>query len=365
MNRKKTGGLRWYRPPIFIEGGTAMSRKGERNVKNLSHVFLEREKATLSPYAFLTSNTRGRETYCEPCTMRTEFQRDRDRITHSQSFRRLMNKTQVFLAPTGDHYRTRLTHTLEVTQIARIIARALRLNEDLTEAAALGHDLGHTPFGHAGEEAMQSCYSPEFTHFKQSLRVVEQLENDGRGLNLTWEVRDGILNHTGKWMASTLEGVIVKFADRIAYINHDIDDACRAGLLHPEEIPQELREVLGETHSSRINTMVTSLIHASTDSPVIRMAPEVQEATDRLRTFLFEHVYTNPVAKSEDGKAKALLAELFDHFVLHPEEMPALYRRNIERESVERCVCDFISGMTDRYAIETYKKLFIPKVWNS
>ena len=331
---------------------------------DIGQLFLEREKATLSPYAFLTSHTRGREVYCEPCTIRTEFQRDRDRITHSQSFRRLMHKTQVFLAPTGDHYRTRLTHTLEVTQIARIIARALRLNEDLTEAAALGHDLGHTPFGHAGEEAMQSCFSSEFTHFKQSLRVVERLENDGRGLNLTWEVRDGILNHTGKWMASTLEGVIVKYADRIAYINHDIDDACRAGILHPEEIPKELREVLGETHSSRINTMVTSLIRASTDSPEIRMAPEVQAATDRLRTFLFENVYTNPTAKSEDGKAKAMLEELFSHFVLHPEERPAQYFSNIAEESVERCVCDFISGMTDRYAIETYKRLNIPRVWN-
>ncbi len=334
-------------------------------MQELREIFLERERATFSPYAFLTSETRGRERPDPPCNVRTEFQRDRDRIIHSQSFRRLMNKTQVFLAPTGDHYRTRLTHTLEVTQIARIIARALCLNEDLTEAAALGHDLGHTPFGHSGEDAMRELYSKEFTHYKQSLRVVEKLERNGDGLNLTWEVRDGIVNHTGKCMASTLEGVIVKFADRIAYINHDIDDACRAGILHPEEIPKELREILGETHSKRINTMVTSVIHASTDRPMIGMTTEIQEATDRLRDFLFATVYTSPVAKSEEGKAKELLGQLFTHFVKHPDQMPALYFGNVEGEGVERCVCDFISGMTDRYAIETYKKLFIPHVWSN
>ena len=329
----------------------------------ICEMFLEREKQTLSSYAFLTANTRGREHPYVPCDMRTEFQRDRDRIIHSQSFRRLMNKTQVFLAPAGDHYRTRLTHTLEVTQIARIIARALRLNEDLTEAAALGHDLGHTPFGHAGEEEMQRLYSPDFTHYQQSLRVVEELENDGKGLNLTWEVRDGIVNHTGSHLASTLEGVIVKFADRIAYINHDIDDACRAGILCTEDIPAELRRTLGETHSKRINTMVTSVIRASTDYPEIRMAPDIQQATDELRQFLFAHVYTNPEAKAEDGKAKGILAALFAHFKEHPEQMPALYRRRTEQEPVERCVCDFIAGMTDRYAIDTYRELFIPKVW--
>ena len=331
----------------------------------IGELFLERERETLSPYAFLTSNTRGREHPCTPSSMRTEFQRDRDRIIHSQSFRRLMNKTQVFLAPTGDHYRTRLTHTLEVTQIARIIARALRLNEDLTEAAALGHDLGHTPFGHSGEDAMQELYDKNFTHYRQSLRVVEKLENNGAGLNLTWEVRDGIVNHTGSSMASTLEGVIVKFADRIAYINHDIDDACRAGILCTEDIPKELREVLGETHSKRINTMVESLILASTDRNEIRMSPEVQDATNRLRAFLFATVYTNPVAKAEEGRAKQMLGELFTYFVKYPEQMPAFYFKNTETESVERCVCDFISGMTDRYAIETYKKLFIPHVWSN
>ena len=329
----------------------------------ICELFLEREKTTLSKYAFLTSNTRGREHPCDPSEMRTEFQRDRDRIIHSQSFRRLMNKTQVFLAPTGDHYRTRLTHTLEVTQIARIIARGLRLNEDLTEAAALGHDLGHTPFGHAGESAMQIFYSKDFTHYQQSLRVVDLLERDGEGLNLTWEVRDGIVNHTGSHMASTLEGVIVKFADRIAYINHDIDDACRAGILSPNDIPKHLRLVLGNTHSERINTMVSSVIRASEGRNEIRMSEGVQQATNELRAFLFANVYTSPVAKSEDGKAQELLGSLFYHFEKHPEEMPLLYRRNIEAEGVQRCVCDFIAGMTDRYAIELYKKLFIPHVW--
>ena len=333
-------------------------------MSTICEMFLERERATLSQYAFLTANTKGRDHDYIPCDMRTEFQRDRDRIIHSQSFRRLMNKTQVFLAPTGDHYRTRLTHTLEVSQIARIIARALRLNEDLTEAAALGHDLGHTPFGHSGEDAMQAFYSKDFTHYKQSLRVVEKLENGGKGLNLTWEVRDAIVNHTGKCMASTLEGVIIKYADRIAYINHDIDDACRAGILSTEDIPKDLRAILGETHSKRINTMVTSVILASTDRDRIGMSPEIQEATDRLRAFMFEAVYTNPVAKAQDGRAKEMLGQLFCYFVKHYEEMPAMYRNNIETDGVERCVCDFISGMTDRYAIETYKELFIPRVWS-
>ena len=326
-------------------------------------MFLEREKTVLSPYATLTSNTKGREHPYVPCEHRTEFQRDRDKITHSQSFRRLMNKTQVFLAPVDDHYRTRMTHTLEVTQIARIIARALSLNEDLTEAAALGHDLGHTPFGHAGEEVMRKCYDPDFAHYKQSLRVVDILENNGEGLNLTWEVRDGILMHTGKNMASTLEGVIVKFADRIAYINHDIDDACRAEILKLEDIPKHLRDTLGNTHSERINTMVTSIIRESTDRPEIKMSDEIQKATDELRSFLFENVYRNPIAKGEEGKAMDLLARLFDYFVKNPDEMPALYNLRREIDPVERRVCDYISSMTDRYAIELHANLYIPKVW--
>lgn len=274
-----------------------------------------------------------------------------------------MNKTQVFLAPVDDHYRTRMTHTLEVTQIARIIARSLRLNEDLTEAAALGHDLGHTPFGHAGEEAMRRCYDPHFSHYEQSLRVVDILENDGEGLNLTWEVRDGIVNHTGSHMASTLEGVIVKYADRIAYINHDIDDACRAGILKLDDIPKHLRMILGNSHSERITTMVTSIVRESTDSPEIKMSAGVQAATDELRAFLFEKVYRNPVAKGEEGKAKDLLERLFEYYVKHPDKMPKLYNLRREIEPTERRVCDFISSMTDRYAIELHAELYIPKVW--
>jgi dGTPase len=277
-----------------------------------------------------------------------------------------MNKTQVFLAPTGDHYRTRLTHTLEVAQIARIIARALRLNEDLTEAAALGHDLGHTPFGHSGEDAMRELFSPDFSHYAQSLRVVECLENDGKGLNLTWEVRDGIVNHTGKNLASTLEGVIDKFADRIAYINHDIDDAIRAGILSQADLPAEITSVLGETHGERINTMVESVVAASQGSATIAMTPDVQVATNDLRAFLFDRVYLNPKAKAEETKAKDVVCTLFDFFVNHPERLPDRYRTRIgtaEGETVERSVADFISGMTDRYAIETYQERFVPRVW--
>ena len=326
-------------------------------------VFLEREKETLSKYAFLTSNTRGREHPSKLCENRTEFQKDRDKIIHSQSFRRLMHKTQVFLAPVGDHYRTRMTHTLEVTQIARIIARALQLNEDLTEAAALGHDLGHTPFGHAGEYALQQCYDPEFSHFRQSLRVVEKLENEGRGLNLTWEVRDGILNHTGSHMASTLEGVVVKYADRIAYINHDIDDAERAGILSTDDIPAWIRDALGVEHSQRINTLVSSIIKASKDKNEIVMEEEVGRAMMALRSFLFERVYLNPVAKSEEGKAKELLIRLFEYYTKDPDRMPKFYRERCEIEGVERCACDFVAGMTDRYAIDRYSELYVPKVW--
>lgn len=332
-------------------------------MKTITDLFLEREREYLSPFAFFTANTRGRKHPCERSEHRTEFQRDRDRILHSKAFRRLMHKTQVFFAPEEEHYRTRMTHTLEVTQIARIIARALSLNEDLTEAAALGHDLGHTPFGHAGERAMTVCFSPDFTHYAQSLRVVDLLENDGRGLNLTYEVRDGILNHTGSNMATTLEGIIVKFADRIAYVNHDIDDACRAGILSSGDIPKDITEVLGSTHSERINTLVSSVVEASRGRPEIQMTPAVGAAFDALRAFMYDKVYTNPVAKSEEEKAVALLCRLYEYYVDRPAEMPKLYVGNIARDGVERCVCDFISGMSDRYAIETYRELFIPKVW--
>lgn len=331
--------------------------------KSVRDIFYEREENSLSKYAFLTKNTRGREHECAPCVNRTEFQRDRDRIIHSKSFRRLMHKTQVFLLPAGEHYRTRLTHTLEVAQIARIIARALLLNEDLCEAGALGHDLGHTPFGHAGELVMQQCYSPDFTHYKQSLRVVEKLENNGAGLNLTWEVRDAIVNHTGDNTAATLEGAIMRFADRIAYINHDIDDACRAGILSIVDIPKPLRDVLGTSHGVRINTMVTSVIEASRDSDVIKMTPEVSEATDELRDYLFKNVYFNPMAKKEETKAKILLKHLFEYFEHDPERMPGIYKEQLKVEPVKRCVCDYLSSMTDRYAINLFKELFIPNIW--
>ena len=333
---------------------------------NLHQWMDERETLLLSPVATRSSASRGRERAMEPCPMRSEFQRDRDRIIHCQSFRRLMYKTQVFLAPAGDHYRTRLTHTLEVTQIARTMARALRLNEDLTEAAALGHDLGHTPFGHAGEDALTRCYDPDFAHYRQSLRVVETLEKNGRGLNLTWEVRDAIVNHTGSSVASTPEGQLIKFADRIAYINHDIDDAIRAGILNREDIPTSLTSVLGETHGERINTMVTSVVAASRDCATVTMTPDVQAATNDLRAFLFERVYLNPKAKAEETKAKDVVYALFTHYVVNPDRLPERYRRRIgtaEGETVERAVADFISGMTDRYAIETYQERFVPRVW--
>ena len=317
------------------------------------------ERNSLCARAFLSENTAGRLKALRPCPVRTDFMRDRDRIIHSKSFRRLMHKMQVFLAPEGDHYRTRLTHTLEVTQIARTLARALRLNEDLTEAAALGHDLGHTPFGHSGERALNRLCPNGFRHNEQSLRVADKLEN----LNLTVEVRDGMLNHSGDGRASTLEGQLIKFADRIAYINHDIDDACRAGILSLDDIPKELLDTLGRGHSERINRMVTSVITASAGKPEIAFTPEIGEATMQLRKFLFDHVYTNPLAKSEDKKAQELLVRLFEYYVKHPEEMPDLYYRNTKTEPVERCVCDFVGGMTDRYAIDRYTELFIPQVW--
>lgn len=320
----------------------------------------ERERATLSEAACLSSETRGRAEPLHPDDLRTEFQRDRDRITHSKAFRRLMHKTQVFLSPEHDHYRTRLTHTLEVTQIARTIARSLRLNEDLAEAVALGHDLGHTPFGHAGERVLQRCFDEHFTHCAQSLRVVDKLEK----LNLCFEVRDGILHHAGSGMAQTLEGRIVKFADRIAYINHDIDDAIRAGVLKNEDIPIGLRMRLGDTHSRRIDTMVRGVICASTDED-IRMEPNLWKDTMDLREFLFQAVYYNPVAKGEESRAEAMLLTLYDYFLENPDEMPTEFRLTVLEEGIPRAVADYISGMTDRYAISLYKDLFIPKVWSA
>ena len=316
----------------------------------------------LAPYAAHARQSRGRARPDEPCTVRTCYQRDTDRILHSKSFRRLMHKTQVFLQPEGDHYRTRMTHTLEVARIARTIARALRLNEDLTEAAAFGHDLGHTPFGHAGEYALREIYG-DFHHNEQSLRVVDTLEKGGEGLNLTYEVRMGIVGHTGPRIPETLEGQIIRYADRIAYINHDIDDACRAGVMTTEDIPAALRSVLGQTHSDRIDTMVSSVIAESTGKNDIIMAPEIWEATEELHRFMFANVYLNPQVKGEEGKAKELVARLYDYYVAHPDELPGVYHDELETEEVGRCVCDFVAGMTDRYAIETYRRLFIPEVW--
>ena len=329
----------------------------------VSEMFCEREKTFLSPYAFKTADTKGRERMQEKCPNRTEFQRDRDKIIHSKSFRRLMHKTQVFIFPQDEHFRTRMTHTLEVTQIARIIARALRLNEDLCEAAALGHDLGHTPFGHSGERAMQMFYSSDFAHYKQSIRVVEKLENNGEGLNLTWEVKDAILNHTGDCEAQTLEGKIIKLADRIAYINHDIDDAIRGGIISVDDIPKELIEILGKGHSERINRMVSSVISESMDKPYVKMEEDVWNATMALRQFLFENVYRNKMAKSEEEKSIEMLRILYEYFVKNPNEMPGIYFKNTLEEPVERCVCDYISSMTDRYAIDLFRELYVPGMW--
>ena len=320
----------------------------------------QRERETLSEYAVFSEDSRGRDFPVSPDDVRTDFQRDRDRIIHSKAFRRLMHKTQVFLSPEADHYRTRLTHTLEVTQIARTIARSLRLNEDLCEAIGLGHDLGHTPFGHAGERVLQRCYDENFAHYKQSLRVVEKLEN----LNLTWEVRNGIVTHTGEEVASTLEGKIIKFADRIAYINHDIDDACRAGILQDDDIPLDLRRKLGASHGARIDTMVRSIIRASEGKPEIIMEDDVYKATMSLREFLFEMVYKSPIAKGQEGKAECMLEQLYTYFLEHTEALPGEYKWMLRDEEPGRIVCDYISGMTDRYAINLYRSLFIPEVWS-
>ena len=323
----------------------------------------ELERKILSPHASLSSASRGRAREEEECGVRTSFQRDRDRIIHSKSFRRLKHKTQVFTIPEGDHYRTRLTHTLEVAQIARTVARALRLNEDLAEAVALGHDLGHTPFGHAGEEALNEVFEPGFKHNEQSLRVVDVLEG-GRGLNLTWEVRDGILNHTGSVTPATLEAQIVKISDRVAYINHDIDDAIRGGVLAIEQLPEECLEVLGREHRKRINTMVLDLIQTNWEEPaVIKMSPAVQAATDALRNFLFKNVYIGSEAKREEAKARHVVQRLFRHFQENPEALPGEYLHRALTGDIDRAVCDYIAGMTDRFAIRVYEKYFLPLPW--
>ncbi|MCR4564257.1 MAG: deoxyguanosinetriphosphate triphosphohydrolase [Clostridiales bacterium] len=320
------------------------------------------EKNTLSQYAQLCENTKGRERYEDEDPVRTAYQRDRDRIIHSSSFRRLKHKTQVFLSPEGDHYRTRLTHTLEVSQIARTIARALALNEDLIEAVSLGHDLGHTPFGHAGERALDSVYEGGFRHFEQSLRVIDRLEKNGEGLNLTYEVRDGILCHTTGKEADTLEGRLVKTADKIAYINHDIDDAIRARVICNEDIPLEIRKVLGQTKSNRINSLVTSVINNTVSD--VGMDSEVKEAFKELTDFMFKNVYTNPVCKGEEKKAESLIIELYNYFCSHPDELPDLYKPIAENEGADRASCDFVASMSDIYVLRVYNKLFIPSGWN-
>ncbi len=334
--------------------------------KNYREFIEERERELLSPYAALSANTRGREHPMQPCPVRTEYIRDRDRIIHCKSFRRLKHKTQVFLSPLGDHYRTRLTHTLEVNQIARTIARGLRLNEDLTEAIALGHDLGHTPFGHAGEDVLNTLLKEDggFAHNEQSIRVVEKLENEGRGLNLTYEVRDGILNHRRSGRPCTLEGYVVSIADRIAYINHDIDDAIRAGVLLPEDIPESCNRVLGSTHGERINTMILDILEQSFTKPKVSMSDDVTEQFGILREFMFQSVYLNPKAKGEENKGKLLVEQLFAYYLDHVEELPNEFLMNLEADGKKRIVADYIACMTDNYAITDYERLFVPREWS-
>jgi dGTPase len=320
------------------------------------------ERDTLSGAATLAAESKGRDRDEPEDPVRTVFQRDRDRISHSKAFRRLKHKTQVFLAPEGDHYRVRLTHTLDVSHIARTVARALRLNEDLAEAIALGHDLGHTPFGHLGEQALTPFLGRPFRHSEQSLRVVDYLEDDGTGLNLTWEVRDGIVNHPWSMPPpATLEAQIVRFADRIAYINHDLDDAVRAGVLEERELPRQPLDVLGQTHGGRINTLVIDLIDQSADQPEVQLSPAVFSALDALRDFLFEQVYTREGARSEHEKAVRLIRDLFSYFLEHPDEMPREYHQ--APGDLPTRVADFIAGMTDRYALRTYERLFLPQGW--
>ncbi len=321
-----------------------------------------RERATLSDKAVLSENSKGRLYPEEPCTLRTCFMRDRDRIIHCKSFRRLKHKTQVFLSPEGDHYRTRLTHTLEVAQIARTIARALSLNEDLTEAAALGHDLGHTPFGHAGERALQEM-SGHFLHNEQSLRVADKLEKDGRGLNLSFEVRDGILNHT-LGGACTLEGRIIYYADHIAYMNHDIDDAVRGGVLDPSQIPLYIREALGETHGDRINTLVENAVAYGKKTGKIGFFPATEKIASDLHAFLFDAVYKNPVAKGEESKGIDIVKYLYDYYISDLKRLPDYYVRQLENEDEKTVVCDYISGMTDRFAVRVFEDITIPKSWS-
>ena len=330
----------------------------------LREQFEQREHQIFRPCASFSDRTKGRDMTEEKCDIRTEYQRDRDRIIHSKSFRRMKHKTQVFLAPGGDHYRTRLTHTLEVAQIARTIARALQLNEDLTEAIALGHDLGHTPFGHAGERALSRYTSKPFLHNEQSVRVVERLEKDGHGLNLTWEVRDGMLNHKTSGSPSTLEGWIVRTSDKIAYVNDDIDDGIRAGILTEEMLPKDITDMLGHSTRDRINTLIHAMVTYSMDKEIIGLPSEYEQALRDLRSFMFRDLYTNPVAKSEEVKAERVIGMLFEEYIKHIELLPEEFQQLInDGEEKEIVVCDYIAGMTDNYAVTTASELFIPKSW--
>ena len=325
----------------------------ERSIREMAE---EREYEVLSPYAAHAGDSKGRDREEPQCDIRTVYQRDRDRILHSKSFRRLAHKTQVFIAPMGDHYRTRLTHTLEVSQLSRTIAKALRLNDDLCDAIALGHDLGHTPFGHTGERVLNEICPLGFAHFRQSIRVVEVLEKNGEGLNLTWEVRDGILNHRTSGHPSTLEGQIVRFCDKIAYINHDIDDAERAGILSEEDIPKTYREILGGSTRDRLNTLIHDVIYSSLDRADIRMSPEIEEAMMELRKFMFDHVYLNSVAKTEEGKVGRMITMLYQYY----ENIDLIKKKG---QPEPRVVCDYISGMTDQYSISKFQELFVPQSW--
>lgn len=325
----------------------------------------ELELNTLSKYASFSRYSMGRDTFEEPCDIRTCYQRDRDRIIHCKAFRRLKHKTQVFLAPAGDHYRTRLTHTLEVSQIARTIAKALRLNEDLTEAIALGHDLGHTPFGHAGEYALNSVCECGFSHFEQSIRVVEILEKKGKGLNLTKEVRDGIVNHRTSGHPSTMEGKIVRISDKIAYINHDIDDAIRGKILCESDLPKDLTDILGHSKKERLNTMIYDIVNNSVGKNDIVMSDDIAEAMKNIREFMFKNVYLNTVAKGQEAKAKKMIIYLYEYYLKHIEEMPEEYVWMINElgERPERVVCDYIAGMSDQYSVIKFEELFVPLFW--
>ena len=323
------------------------------------------ERDYLSPYAMLSMNSRGRLKEEEQCDIRPVFQRDRDRIIHSKSFRRLKDKTQVFLTPEGDHYRTRLTHTLEVSQTSRTIAKALQLNEDLVEAIALGHDLGHTPFGHAGERALDRICPYGFKHNEQSVRTVDILEKEGQGINLTWEVRDGILHHQTSGEPNTLEGKIVRYSDKIAYIHHDMDDAIRGGILEESDVPKDITEVIGRTCNERLDCFIHDIVMNSRGKNDICMSPVVEKAMKDMRSFMFDRVYTNPVAKGEEGKAEELVETLYKYYYQHTDKLPFFMKQMIYRgEPIEKVVCDYVGAMTDRFAINKYVELFVPKNWN-